>query len=289
MKKFILHIFKIFCIIIVSAILLDILYTVVYCNSTERNKIQKVVNGVSQKYDVIILGSSRANNHFVSNEFTKKGLKTFNYGMSGSRLTESVLMLQVMMEKKYQIKNLIVEVDLNINTDGYSEGTRAFYMPYLKTSKEVDQYYSDLPEYNKLSYIPFYRYIVYESKIGFREMFFSLIHKKTRFLQNEGYFALENRGQNMQYDLNAYSPKRNKSYELIKKICAENKINLIAVTSPICKNVTNRNYFKEVKKLYPEVHNFEDVVTEDKYFSSCGHMNHEGALLYTKKIIATFF
>ncbi len=93
----------------------------------------------------------------------------------------------------------------------------------------------------------------------------------------------------MQYDLSQYVPHRNKSYELIKKICKENAIHLIALTTPICENVKNRNYFKEVTKLYPEVFNMEDVVTEDKYFSSCGHMNNQGATLFTNKVIAKFF
>lgn len=289
MKHFLLHSIKILGIVIVAFFFLEFLYTYAYSKATQRNKIQNVINGESQKLDVVILGSSRANNHFVSSEFKKKGLRVFNYGMSGSRLEESALLLQLMIEKKYHIQNVIVEVDLNINSEGYSEGTRAMYMPYLTTSKVVSQYYSDLPDYSKLRYIPFYRYIVYDSKIGFREMFFSWMDKKTKFLQNDGYYPLDNQGINMQYDLSKYVPHRNKSYELIKKICAENAISLLAVTTPICQNVTNREYFKEVTALYPEVHNLENVVTEDQYFSSCGHMNHQGALRYTQKVIATFF
>lgn len=63
------------------------------------------------------------------------------------------------------------------------------------------------------------------------------------------------------------------------------KINLIVITTPMCKKTVNRNYFKELKKMYPEIHNFEDVVTDDNYFSSCGHMNVEGATIFTKQII----
>ena len=63
------------------------------------------------------------------------------------------------------------------------------------------------------------------------------------------------------------------------------KINLIVITTPMCKNTVNRNYFNELKKRYPEIHNFENVVTDDKYFSSCGHMNVDGARIFTKQII----
>ena len=46
-----------------------------------------------------MLGSSRANNHFVPQLFIEKGFKAYNYGMSGARLQESALMLQLMIDK----------------------------------------------------------------------------------------------------------------------------------------------------------------------------------------------
>ena len=81
----------------------------------------------------------------------------------------------------------------------------------------------------------------------------------------------------------------NKYYEHIKQICKENKINFIAVSTPMCKNTKGISYFEKVKKQYPEIHNYENVVTEDKYFSSCGHMNDNGARLFTARIIKDFF
>ena len=49
------------------------------------------------------------------------------------------------------------------------------------------------------------------------------------------------------------------------------------------------DYFEKVNKLYPEIHNYENVVLDDKYFSSCGHMNDMGAKLFTAKVIEDFF
>ncbi|MNY79063.1 hypothetical protein D3C86_2195440 [compost metagenome] len=59
--------------------------------------------------------------------------------------------------------------------------------------------------------------------------------------------------------------------------------------TPMCENVTGMNYFEKVKKFYPEIHNYENVVKEDKYFSSCGHMTDEGAKIFTGRIINDFF
>jgi putative ribosome biogenesis GTPase RsgA len=46
------------------------------------------------------------------------------------------------------------------------------------------------------------------------------------------------------------------------------------------------NYFDKVHKAYPEIHNYENAVVENKYFS-CGHMNDEGCI-FTNSIIHDF-
>jgi hypothetical protein len=46
------------------------------------------------------------------------------------------------------------------------------------------------------------------------------------------------------------------------------------------------NYFDKVHKAYPEIHNYENAVIENKYFSSCG-MNDEGKNIY--ELLYTIF
>lgn len=48
-------------------------------------------------------------------------------------------------------------------------------------------------------------------------------------------------------------------------------------------------FFDKVKKLYPEIHNYEIAVIEDEYFSSSGHMNDVGARLFTTRVLKYFF
>ena len=48
-------------------------------------------------------------------------------------------------------------------------------------------------------------------------------------------------------------------------------------------------YFERVKKAYPEIYNYENVVGDDKYFSTCGHLNDAGAKIFTAKIVNDFF
>ena len=86
MKQFILFIAKIFAILLLTMVLLDLLYTAVYLNSNSRTKIDYLYQSKDKNYDVIFLGSSRVNNHFVPEIFNEKGYKTFNFGITRSRL-----------------------------------------------------------------------------------------------------------------------------------------------------------------------------------------------------------
>ncbi len=140
-------------------------------------------------------------------------------------------------------------------------------------------------------YIPFYRYIKFDSKIGFREIYKITTNEKTNALNNLGYYPLQkHKNGNMKNNIVNLNPLiHNKYYEEIKNICKANGINFIAVMTPMCENVVGMNYFDKVKKAYPEIHNYENVVVENKYFSSCGHMTDRGAKLFTAKIIKDFF
>lgn len=290
MKQFVQFIGKILVLLLLTLVLLDALYTLVYKQSNERTKIDYLYNSKDLNYDVVFLGSSRVNNHFVPQIFKENGYKTFNFGLTRSRLEESALMLKLMVERNYKIKNLILQVDLNINTNDHSEAIRSLFMPYIHQSETIRNHYKNIEEYNELLYIPFYRYMNYDARIGFREMYQTAIHKKTNALDNDGFYPLTN-NQNplIPADLTKYRPKRNKSYDEIKNICRKNNINLIAITTPICSNTINRAYFKQIKLVYPEIRNFEDAVTEDKYFSSCGHMNKAGAIKFTKVVFDAYF
>ncbi|GIZ07489.1 hypothetical protein [Flavobacterium sp. UMI-01] len=291
MKQFLGFILKGSIITVVLAIVLDAGYTFVYNQSKDRGKIDYVFNSNAKHYDVVIIGSSRANNHFVSQLFEEKGLKTFNFGMSGGHLFEADLLLKLMLERKYKIKNLILEADLNLSNKHRAEGISSKFLPYLHTSEVVKNHFLKEEDFKELYYIPFYRYIKFDSQIGFREMFFNLIEKKTNHLFHSGYHALAvGKKGNMKNNLTNLKPLvHNKYYESIKQLCIQNNINFIPVMTPMCENTQGINYFDKVKKAYPEIYNYENVVVEDRYFSSCGHMNDAGARLFTARIIKDFF
>jgi hypothetical protein len=291
MQKFLLFALKALILTIAIAVVLDFAYTAVYLQSSNRGKIENVFNSKNEKYDVVILGSSRANNHFVAQMFEEEGLKAFNYGMSGGHLFEADLLLKLMIERHYKIKSVILEADLNLSNEHQAEGISAKFLPYLHQSEIIRNHFKQEYDFAELYYIPFYRYIKYDAKIGVRETMFTLVHKKSSWLDNKGYYPLGKKpNANMKNNIANLKPlAHNKYYEEIKQICKDNEINLIAVMTPMCENTKGINYFEKVKKLYPEIHNYENAVIEDKYFSSCGHMNDTGARLFTARIINDFF
>ncbi|MBA4317574.1 MAG: hypothetical protein C0412_04160 [Flavobacterium sp.] len=289
MKKFITLVAKILLTLLLLLVVLDWSYTTVYLHSSNRGKVEKVFNSKAENYDVVILGSSRANNHFVPELFEKKGLKTFNYGMSGAHLFEASLMLKLMAERNYKIKTVILEADLGLCNEKESEAIAAKFLPYIHHSETIKNHFSSQENFNELYYIPFYRYIDFDALIGFREMYNTATGKPTNILDNLGYHPLGNKRGNMKNDIRALKPIRNKYYEEIKQICKQNNYNLIAVMTPMCTNVKGLDYFEKANAIYPEIHNLENVIEGDQYFSSCGHMNDAGARLFTSIVINRFF
>jgi hypothetical protein len=289
MKQFLGFTIKTIIILVLLALVLDYCYTSVYLQSNNRNKIEYVYNSKARNYDVVILGSSRANNHFVTEMFEQKGLKTFNYGMSGGHLFESALLLKLMLERNYKIKTVILETDLNLSNEKRSETVAAKFLPYIHDSEIIKNHFSNEADFKYLYYIPFYRYINFDALIGFREFYKTLSQQTTNVLDKGGFHALGIKKGNMKNDIRALKPLKNKYYEEIKQLCKANNINMISIMTPMCENTKGMDYFDKVKKSYPEIYNYENVVLEDKYFSSCGHMNYAGARIFTARIINDFF
>jgi hypothetical protein len=222
--------------------------------------------------------------------FAKKGLKTFNFGMSGAHLFEASLLLKLMAERKYKIKTVILEADLGLCNEKESDMIAAKFLPYIHHSEIIKRHFSGQKNFNELYYIPFYRYIDFDALIGFREMYNTVASKPTNILDNLGYHALisSKRG-NMKNDIRALKPIRNKYYEEIKLICKQNNYKLITVMTPLCSNVKGLDYFEKANQIYPEIYNLENVVQGDKYFSSCGHLNDMGARMFTAVVLEKFF
>jgi hypothetical protein len=195
-----------------------------------------------------------------------------------------------MVERKFGIKKLILEADMNLTNETRDAGISAQFLPYLHDSEIIRNHFSHETDFWKLYYIPFYRYVAFDAKIGFREMNRTWFGVPTNILENLGYHPLSGKKKgNMKNDIRNMQPLDNRYYKEIKAICEANHIELIALMTPMCSNVKGLDYFDRVKSKYPEIHNYENAVEGDEYFSSCGHLNDEGARKFTTIILKDFF
>ena len=71
-----------------------------------------------------------------------------------------------MMANKYEIKNLVLEADLSICNEKRDEGTTARFMPYIHRNAIIKKHYENEADFYQLYYLPFYRYIQFDNKIG---------------------------------------------------------------------------------------------------------------------------
>lgn len=291
MKKFSIKIVVYLSLILLLALVLDTVYTLVYSNSAIRNKVQFLMNAPPQNYDAIILGSSRAENHVVPELFQKQGLKVYNFGMGGGGLCDDSLLLKLFFETGNTTQKIFFQVDLQFMGEIPAPAIQATFLPFLTTNPTIYNHYKDNTEQSfALAYVPFYRYCKLDSKIGFRELVLTLLNKKGKFFESEGFIALENTLNSKQkYTLPIEVNKKNKYYDEIKAICIKNKVELIPFIAPFCVYVNQADFFSKLKQNVPELHDYSNAIKADSLFATCGHLNKNGAEVFTKILLKDQF
>ena len=276
---------------LLSLTALDSLYTLIYSNSQVRNKIQYVINTPPKHYDAIMLGSSRAENHIVSEMFQKASLTVYNFGMSGGSLCEDSLLLKLFLEKGNTTNTILLQVDLQFLSETTSEGVQSQFLPFLSTNKTIYNHYKNNTDNQfVLAYFPFYRYLKLDSKIGFREMVLALMNKKGKFYDANGFAPLAGTlNPNLKENLPTEIVQKNKYYDEIVTICKKNKIHLIPFMAPFCAYTNNRDFFSKLKHRVPELYDYSSFIKEDSLFATCGHLNKKGAEVFTTMLLEKHF
>ena len=291
MKKFSIKILVYLSLILLLALVLDTVYTLVYSNSEVRNKVQFVMNAPPRNYDGIILGSSRAENHLVPELFQKQGLHVYNFGMGGGGLCDDSLLLKLFFEKGNTTQKIFFQVDLQFMGEIPAPAIQATFLPFFTTNPTIYNHYKDNTEQSfALAYVPFYRYCQLDSKIGFRELVLTLLNKKGKFFESEGFIALENTLNSKQkYTLPTDVNKKNKYYNEIKAICKKNKVQFIPFMAPFCQYVYNVDFFSKLKKNVPELYDYSNAIKADSLFATCGHLNRKGAEVFTSILLDKYY
>ena len=284
MRRFLKYIISISILTIALIYTCDFIYTQIYLKTNPRNKLQYILKTENKHFDIVFIGSSRVANHIDTKLFdslSKK--KTINFGVEGTGLNDNLLQLKLLIANN-SISNVFLQIDSNFEYDDLSIVSISETMPFIKNkiiNNHLRKYFYD---FNKLEYIPFYRYAINDPNIGFREAFFSIINKKPRTNPSIGFKAKF--GGNQQLIGGALPNsigQNNRILDEIIYICSENRIQLSLFVSPYCSKTKNLDYIDKLKKKVPDLIDLSKGYNDNLFFN-CNHLNNKGANIFTTNL-----
>lgn len=241
--------------------------------------------------DILVFGSSRSNHHYISNTITDSlGLSCYNCGIDGNGIILMYGLFSIITEyhsPKILIYDITTEYDLLKNDNSK-------YIGRLKPFRNRKNVYNIFEQVDKKENLKTYSYIYrYNSKL------LQLISDNIYPL-NTDY-----NGYRPHYETMNYEPERNNTkqspyieYDSLKigyleKLITEcdNKIQLIFTTSPYY-HINNNDIYAPIRKLcnkynipFLEHHNDTSFTMKREYFKDSSHLNNDGAIVFTDKII----
>ncbi|MBQ0786900.1 MAG: hypothetical protein KBT69_05335 [Oceanihabitans sp.] len=288
MKKFVSHFFKLLLLSVFLLIVLDFIYTKIYSSAMyNRSKVSWVKNISNETpLDYAVFGSSRAAFHINP----KQILQTTNqFGVNlaypAATNLEIKLMLQHFLEE-HQVKRIFIQVDKVYNKETIDPIAITPWMPYLRK----DYVYAEIAKQDSLAffkkYLPFYRYMLYDSKLGFRELAMAFM-KDNKMEENLGFSGINGTmKKEATFRIKALENKKNRHLLEILEICKKNEINCYFFTAPYYQTDFNTEVLKE---NLPNYIDFSKSINNISMFNDYQHLNIQGAKAFTDLFIGTYF
>lgn len=270
-------------------VLLDISYTNVFENQVISNKTKYLVTIQNKHYDAVFLGSSRVDNHIVSNEFLDKGFEVLNAGGQGTNLKDNLLLLRLLVSNKITFDRLFIQVDYGYNNNELSLASPIDILPSIRRPIVKDFFEMEFQNYNLCYNVPFYRYAVNDYRIGFRGVFTNLFIDKREDGIFKTYTPLYGSSEMKPYRLPEKISDNSDSFNKIELFCKTNNINVEYFTAPFCSKLIENTFTNQLSKRIINYKDYSKLFDDDLLFSTCGHLNNKGATLFTKRIIRDYF
>ena len=80
-----------------------------------------------------------------------------------------------MIARGWEIKNIIVEIDLNLSNEKHYDVTFGSFMSFMHSSHTITNHFKNDADFAELDYVPFYRCIKYDAKVWFRAWYKNLV------------------------------------------------------------------------------------------------------------------
>ena len=239
----------------------------------------------AKKVDYIFIGSSRVENGIIPSIITKKtGKSVVNLGFQAAKLGDIYTLLQLIKEYNLHYETILIQVDYIYNiADGHSNIFEYEMVPFIRENAMIKEYFNTYAEDPIASYcIPFYRYCNNDLKIGFREFFANVVHKKTNVIVQKGYVARFGNSSELAGALPAVILDKNSILDSIQGFVKKNKMKVVFYFAPVCRTSKNQDFISKLKRKIPELKDFSRALDEDKLFVDCNHLNDIGAQRFTE-------
>ena len=280
MKKFVLYIISLLGAILILLFLLDAVYTFTFRHGTPRNKLAYIFSIEKEHIDYIFLGSSRVDNSIDAKVIEKEtGRKAVNLGIQGGKIDDFYLMLQLLKNQEITAETIFIQIDYIYNIEGNSETLKSSLMPYIHEETIYNFLKARDPQSLALKYVPFYRYLIYDYKIGFREFFNIATGQASRVDLENGYFPLSgSSGKELKGSLPDHIKQENEKIHQINSFAKANDLNVVYFIAPFCPGMENLEFASKLEGKLPDFINFSGIFPhKEENFYDCSHLNSRGA------------
>jgi hypothetical protein len=260
-------------------------------------KLRHTLNSANE--DVLILGSSRTEYHFIPSIVTDStGLSVYNCGIGGADLLFSRIQLNETL-KRHRPKYIIVESSPSSFFIPNADNNRKMLLPFYKKDTLI---YNTLTNNNPSEQIKFLSSIYpYNSIIAslLKSVFKSNTDSLNGFLPASGIIDTSGltSALNQSFSTSSLPTEKFNYLGRLIEVCAVNNIKVIVISAPIylandnhdrmagqlkafCEQYTNLVYFdySKYEKTYKQIDLFKDN----------SHLNYEGAKVFSKAFAGDF-
>lgn len=287
MKKFLKYVFGALVLLYILLVFLDFLYTSIYEHPVHaRYKVSWLKNlKPNQEFDYAIFGSSRALFNLNPQQIkTETGLNGINLAYAASDNFEIKLMVKQFL-KHQKTKKIFIQVDDRYNREQFNTTAIVPWLPYIRENS----IYKDILSVDSTAfydkYVPFYRYMMNDSKLGFREIVMCFT-KPNKFEKTNGYTPLIGEMKNDKHFTFELEDTSNKHLETIIEICKKEEIELYFFTAPYYETQFNAEV---LSKHLPNYQDFSKSISDKDCFRDVNHLNKKGAEKFTSLFSNIYF
>ncbi len=287
MRRFLKYVLFLLTALLLIMAALDILYTAVYESAAPRTKFGLLRASKGKQIDYVFVGSSRVENGVVPGVIAQKtGKSALNLGFQAAKMEDILTLVKLLRAYDIKARTVCIQVDYNFDVTGRSIALPFEMAPFIRDNEVTRNYYQDQENFFGLYYAPFYRYNVFDHKIGLREVVMTVL-KGNRTSIPDGGYAPPTRKDTIgtKYALPKRISRYNRTFEAIDMFCRANEINVVYYCAPFWHQTQNLGYIKKLKEKIPGLMDYSGAITDPAMFNNNAHLNDAGARHFTQLMI----